>query len=65
MAKLSKKEKVRLEEIDTAMRLTMSSLESHIYYTHDGQLIRGETHQFHKDCVKEYAKILLALANQL
>lgn len=53
---------LRAKEIDKAIRLVWSSLESHLYYTHSGDMIRDEDHEFHQKCVQEYSEILLILS---
>lgn len=58
-----KKEKLRARKIDRAMMLTISSLKSHLYYTHDGELARGEDYEFHKRCVKEYCELIKLLGD--
>lgn len=58
-----KKEKLRARKIDRAIRLAISSLKSHLYYTHDGELARGEDFNFHKKCVKEYCELIKLLGD--
>ena len=53
---------LKAQEIDKAIRLAWSSLESHLPYTHSGSMIRGEDHEFHKNCIKEYAEIISVLS---
>jgi hypothetical protein len=65
MARTSKADKERTIKIEKAIRLVWGSLESHLYYTHDGELARSENHQFHKDCVKEYSEVIQILADLL
>jgi hypothetical protein len=54
----------RAKLIDEAMRLVYDSLQSHLPYTHVGPhaLQPGETTQFHKNCVKEYSRVLELLS---
>ena len=52
----------KAKEIEKAIRLTWSSLESHLLYTHSGKLIRDEDREFHKQCVQEYADIIKVLS---
>lgn len=58
-----KREKLRARKIDRAIRLAISSLKSHLYYTHDGELARGEDYDFHKKCVKEYCELIKLLGD--
>lgn len=48
-----------------AIRLTWSSLDSHINYAHKGKLGKGESRKFHKKCTIEYAKVILALCRKM
>lgn len=50
----------RPKEIERAMRLAWSSLESHLPYTH-GKSPEGT--KFHIKCVKEYLQIMENLGN--
>jgi hypothetical protein len=59
MPKIDPKKK-RPREIERAMRLTWSSLESHLAYTHQKS---AEGTKFHIKCVKEYVQILENLGN--
>ncbi len=54
----------RAKAIDEAIRLVYDSLQSHLPYTHVGpdSLQPGETTQFHKNCVKEYSRVLELLS---
>ena len=57
----------RARMVDKIIRLSYDSLESHLPYTHDckeGDLIRDETLEFHKTCIREYAQIIY-LASKL
>jgi hypothetical protein len=58
MKKLSKKQRAR--EIEKAIRLAYSSLESHLPYTHkkhvDGSM------KFHRECIREYSEIISILS---
>ena len=55
---------IRAKAIDEAIRLVYDSLQSHLPYTHVGpdSLIPGETTEFHKNCVKEYSRVLELLS---
>ena len=48
--------------VSEALDLTVDSLTSHLEYTHKkmtrSELKRGETNEFHKGCVKDYAKVI-------
>lgn len=48
-----------------AIRLTWSSLDSHLKYCHNAKLGKGESREFHKKCCREYAKIITALCKKL
>ena len=63
MARTSKAEKERAVKIEKAIRLVWSSLESHLYYTHDGKQIRGENYRFHKKAVQEYSEVIKILSD--
>lgn len=52
----------KAKEIERAIRLAFSSLESHLQYTHGGRLVRNEDREFHKNCIKEYADIIKVLS---
>lgn len=52
----------KAKEIDKAIRLAWSSLESHLQYTHSGKLVRDEDRDFHKKCIEEYADIIKVLS---
>ena len=52
----------KAKEIEKAIRLAWSSLESHLQYTHSGRLIRDEDRDFHKKCIEEYADIIKVLS---
>lgn len=65
MARTTKAEKEKAVQIEKAIRLVWGSLESHLYFTHDGELARGENHKFHRDCVREYAEVIKILAGLL
>jgi len=51
--------------ISEAIQLTVDSLVSHLPYTHGKLQLwakkNGETHVFHKKCVKDYAKVISIL----
>lgn len=47
------------KKIERALRLTMSSLESHLKYTH-AHSSEGKT--FHKKCVREYGEVINILS---
>ncbi len=47
--------KLRAKEVERAMRLVWSSLESHLIFTHRKST---EGIKFHKKCVREYAELL-------
>ena len=53
----------REQLIERGIRLTWESLESHLLYTHKKltpqEIKQGETHKFHKGCVRDYAETLL------
>lgn len=49
-------------KIDRAIKLAYSSLESHLGYTHQEELNKGETNKFHQKCVKEYSEIIKILS---
>jgi len=51
-------EQLRAESVEKIIRQAWASLDTHLTYTHEGKLIRGETNQFHKECVKEYLAIM-------
>jgi hypothetical protein len=53
------KKKQRSKAVEKIIRNAWDSLESHLEYTHDGQLVRREDRKFHKECVKQYAEIIL------
>lgn len=54
------------KQIERAIRLIWSSLESHLTYTYEKptrvDLSRGETQKFHKDCIREYAETIKILS---
>lgn len=50
------------QEIEKAIRLAWSSLESHLGYTHSGKLPSHESREFHQKCVGEYAEIINVLS---
>ncbi len=54
------KKVARAKKIDESIRLVWDSLESHLQYTHGEEelMLRDETHNFHKKCVRQYATIL-------
>lgn len=58
MAKLTKKQRAR--EIDKAIRLAYSSLESHLPYTYKKH-VDGDM-RFHRKCIAEYAEIISILS---
>jgi hypothetical protein len=51
--------------VSEAIDLTVDSLTSHLPYTHEKIQFwakkNGETHNFHKECVKDYAKVISIL----
>lgn len=51
-------EQLKAESVEKIIRQAWASLETHLKYTHEGKLIRGETHDFHKECVREYLEIM-------
>jgi len=55
------KTKERAKKIEEGIRLAWDSLNSHLPYTHGGRSVRGETYNFHKRCVRDYAKIISIL----
>lgn len=55
-------DKLKAKKIDKAIRLAIGSLKSHLYYTHDGELVRGEDQKFHRKCVQEYATLIKLLS---
>ena len=57
----SEKLNKRAREIEKAMRLVWSSLDSHLPWTYDKRAEGGKA--FQKKCVKEYAEILLILSH--
>lgn len=54
---MTKKERAKL--VERAIRLTWSSLESHLRYTHEPH---KDTDTFHKKCVMEYSETISILA---
>ena len=52
----------KAKKIERAMEIIIDSLQSHLPYTHSGELIRGEDDAFHKTCVKEYCEVLKILS---
>lgn len=57
----------RARMIDKIIQTSYDSLVSHLPYTHDvapGDLIRDETIEFHKECIREYA-LIIYLASKL
>jgi heme-degrading monooxygenase HmoA len=60
------KKKKRAKKIDEAIRLTWSSLESHLKWTHHrlpkNNVDKGESNGFHRNCVKEYARTIQILS---
>lgn len=60
---------MREQEIERAIRLIWDSLESHLAYTYEPLPKRaekdGETNEFHKQCVREYAEVISILSNLL
>lgn len=60
--KKSTQAEVRAKDVEKGIRLAWSSLETHLGYTHSRSgLIRNETHNFHKKCVREYVEIISIL----
>ena len=58
--------KEREKLIERGFRLAWDSLESHLYYTY-AKLSKksrkeGESYKFHKNCVKQYAEIIIILS---
>lgn len=51
----------RARKVEAAIRLSYSSLASHLQYTY-GKVPKGESRAFHKRCVKEYATIIKLLS---
>jgi hypothetical protein len=49
------------EIISGLIRDVYASLESHLLYTHKTGLKKPESNNFHKDCVKEYAEMIVKL----
>lgn len=61
---MKKNADARAKMIDEAMSLVISSLASHLPYTHGGgKLPRTESKRFHKKCVREYSRIIDLLSN--
>lgn len=59
------KPKKRARMIEEAIRLSYSSLESHLKWTHSKlgkHRDDDETNQFHVNCVKEYARTIYILS---
>ncbi len=52
----------REKEIERAIRLTYSSLESHLHWTH-AKSSEGKT--FHKKCIREYSELIFILSKLL
>lgn len=50
----------RSRKIEEAVRLTWSSLESHLPHCHSTS---PEGEDFHKTCVKEYARLIVLLSD--
>lgn len=67
--KTSKAEKERRERIVSNIRKTWESLESHLDWAvepHKGKLPEGQgSRKFHADTVRDYAKMVLDLAEDL
>ena len=64
---MNNKDEKRAQMVEKIIRLSYDSLDTHLPYTHDckdGDLIRDETLEFHKQCVREYAQIIY-LASRL
>jgi hypothetical protein len=55
-----KKKHLREERIERAIKLTWSSLRSHLEWTHKKS---PEGHRFHKACVQEYAETIKILSS--
>ena len=62
MVKQLSESQLRAIEIEKAIRLAYASLESHLYYTHSGNMIRGEDYEFHRKSVAEYSEIISVLS---
>ena len=62
-------EQSKEQKIVESINLVFDSLESHLPYTYREiekyALKRGETHAFHKKCVREYALIIKTLSDLL
>lgn len=56
------KEERRARDIAKAIRLTWSSLKSHLPYAYEGEMVRGEDHLFHQRAIADYAKVILILS---
>jgi len=54
---MTKKKRAKL--IEKAIRLTWSSLESHLRYTH---VKSSEGDKFHRKCIREYAELIDAIS---
>jgi len=59
------KKRNRSKKIRRIIRNVFSSLDSHLEYTYKKGLEKPEDNNFHKKCVKEYAKIIKDAADLL
>lgn len=55
------KTKEKDEIVSGLIRDVYASLESHLEYTHKSGLKTPESNYFHKQCVKEYADMIIKL----
>lgn len=66
---IDKKKRERSAKIERCMRLTWDSLQSHLVFTYSPITKKekkdGETNDFHKRCVREYAEVISILADLL
>jgi len=53
------------KDIERGIRLVYASLESHLPYTYDNDLPEGETREFHKKAIREYADVIKILSDLL
>lgn len=67
-----KRSSAKVGDVVKAIRLTWSSLDSHLDYTHTPIKTRSKEmkaihggRRFHKQCVREYAEVLLVLSKLL
>jgi len=59
----------RAKDIERLMRLTWSSLESHLAWTHSNpkdksscKVCKTEDSEFHKQCIKDYSETMALLS---